>query len=211
MFRKILSLGRFMYRQRVKGFDVPDSAQLDDDGKAYFLDRLQNSSLFLEYGCGGSTLDAARLGKKSVSVESDRFYLASVARRIVALGYVPGQMIHADIGITREWGYPLFKHPTSSRLQRWRQYAESPWTSGQHPDLILIDGRFRVSCALYCISQLKDFQILFDDYKDRHHYWVVEQFAGLDRMCGRMAVFRPKPYDPSALASCLAQAGADYR
>jgi hypothetical protein len=76
------------------------------------------------------------------------------------------------------------------------------------PDLILVDGRFRVACALKCIQALKNSydMMLVDDYS-RSEYRVIETFAKLDRMCGRMAVFRPGPcLDASELEAAIRSA-----
>jgi hypothetical protein len=41
---------------------------------------------------------------------------------------------------------------------------------------------------------------LFDDYKDREHYHVVEEFLKPSRFCGRQAIFDvPEALDREAL------------
>lgn len=73
-----------------------------------------------------------------------------------------------------------------------------PWkhleAAGLVPDLILIDGRFRVACMLECLVRVKDQSsaIFFDDYFDREPYSVVERFADMVDRAGRMAIFRRK-------------------
>ena len=48
------------------------------------------------------------------------------------------------------------------------------------PDLILVDGRYRVLCALYLYNffkiNKKKFIIVIDDYKERTEYKVLEKF-----------------------------------
>ena len=59
----------------------------------------------------------------------------------------------------------------------------------------LIDGRFRVACALTTIKYLINrafFEILVDDYAPRAEYREIEKYAELSSMQGRMAVFKPK-------------------
>jgi len=141
-----------------------------------------------------------------VSVETDPYYLAAVRKKIGKVG--PNcKLIHWDIGLTTRWGFPVLKKPKPS----WRKYAMVPFEFGFTPEVILVDGRFRVSCALHTIAILKDFEILFDDYGDRESYRAVEQFARLDRMCGRMAIFKPKKVDRSDLNAAIEQHWADYR
>ena len=83
-------------------------------------------------------------------------------------------------------------------MRRWEEYARAPWryfrTIGQQPDLILVDGRFRVACvleSLLSLSPLSETQILLDDYVGRPEYGVVEQYADIE-LAGRMAVLRPR-------------------
>ena len=210
MFRISLLTARFLIDRHRHGFDVPDQPQLDADGLAYFLDRLTKASFYLEYGSGGSTVVAASLKKPFVTLDSDRLYLESVRKKIAQYDLSNGRLLHANIGITTAWGFPLLKTETHGRLVRWRNYAELPWTYNIRPDLILIDGRFRVHCALYSISRLDDFEILFDDYAGRPHYREVEQFAELD-MRGRLAVLKPKPFDRNDLLSSIRRFSRDYR
>lgn len=211
MLHKLVSHAGFLYHQRVRGFDISESPEMDEEGKDYFLERLQKCSSYLEYGCGGSTIAAARYDKRYTSVESDPYYLHAVRSKIISLGYTPGTMLYANIGLTGPWGYPVLKAPTPGRLQRWRRYAELPWTLDIHPDLILIDGRFRVFCALTCISRQTEFEMLVDDYEGREYYRTIEAFSCLVGMRGRLAVFQPKRFDRTQLLSAIKEAASDYR
>lgn len=212
---------RWLYRQRVKGFSVPDNPHFDDDLDTtnFFLERLASSRMYLEYGCGGSTVTAARNKKNFITVDSDRFYLASVQKKIERqFGSVSGMFVYANIGLTEEWSYPSFTRLTTRRLNKWKCYPEAPWAiiekKMQFPDLVLIDGRFRVACALVSLKHLhkkSDFILLIDDYAERPHYRVVEDFAHLDSMQGRMAVFKPKQIDPAKINAAIEAANSDYR
>ena len=53
-----------------------------------------------------------------------------------------------DLGELGDWGYPTTYH----HRHRFRDYVHSPWRHGSvKPDLLLIDGRFRVACFLHCL------------------------------------------------------------
>ena len=78
--RKIRSLARFLYVQRIKGFDPPGRPVLDGASADWLAERLKAAKLYLEFGSGGSTLLANRLGVPSVTVESDRYYAAAVRK-----------------------------------------------------------------------------------------------------------------------------------
>ena len=83
------------------------------------------------------------------------------------------------------------------------------------PDFILVDGRFRVACALNAIRRLggaRDWELWLDDYEGREHYDVVTQFAVLERMSGVTAIFKPREgVDHEALDAAIEQAVRDYR
>ena len=62
-----------------------------------------------------------------------------------------------------------------------------------YPDLILIDGRFRIAC---CLNILKHIQkkslkvlILLDDYEKRESYKILNKFFKI-KSIGRMAVLK---------------------
>ena len=68
-----------------------------------------------------------------------------------------------------------------------------PWDRfdpGEVPDLVLIDGRFRVACLMATVLHTKPgTTILFDDYYDRPYYQVTEpMLTPVDRH-DRMAEF----------------------
>ena len=197
----------------VKIGDVP---HLEPDGLVVFEAALAACTSYLEFGSGGSSIAAARSGKPFVSVESDRAYLRLVQRRAaeVAPGH-KGRFLHADIGFVNGWGYPAFSKPTPGRVARWRRYSSRPWPtlSGHPPDLILIDGRFRVACALAVVQHAEGttWRMLVDDYDDRPHYRAIEEFASLIAMHGRMAEFAPRPFDRERLLTVRNSFEADFQ
>jgi hypothetical protein len=148
----------------------------------------------LEYGSGGSTALAAELPDTAVfSVESDRDWVGMMQSWF---GHEPPRgtvhMHHVDIGPTKEWGYPQ----DTSRLLHYIDYPMSVWQRPDlvHPDVVLIDGRFRVACFLAALMHIRrPTTILFDDYTDRPQYHVVEELLAPSKTVGRMAVFEAKP------------------
>lgn len=196
--------------------DVPEFPHFDEESTAYFMDQLNNCTFYLEYGTGGSTVQAARKGISFVAVESDLSFMNSVQNKIGQLRY-DQKLIAIDTGLTGSWGVPLFKTPKKSRQAKWRQYPAAPWTlitEQQPPDLILIDGRFRVACALTCIKHTRHrsrMKLLIDDYDDRPFYHIVERFARLTTTTGRMAVFGTAPFDADDLDRELESHYSDWR
>jgi len=184
---------------RMRRVEVPTAPQFDQEGMAYFREQLARARNYLEYGSGGSTVLASQLVTNLVSVDSDASLLADVRRKLVENDQrAMAKLIHVNIGMTGDWGFPVFQKPTRRRVRRWEEYAKAPWryfrTIGQQPDLVLVDGRFRVACvleSLLSLSPLSETKILVDDYVDRPEYTVVEEYADVE-LVGRMAVLRPR-------------------
>lgn len=193
----------FLYSQRIKGFRIA-SPRFDDESTQYFVDRLKAARSYVEFGSGGSTLLAAQQGIPFTSVDSDPYFLDAVRK---AIGGEPDdaktrRLLYVDIGLTQAWGIPVVRTKTARRREMWRAYCEAPWRDWPAdvplPDLVLVDGRFRVACALSTIRALsqrghRHWTLLVDDYEARRaFYGEIESFAHLERMAGRMAVFTPR-------------------
>lgn len=59
---------------------------------------------------------------------------------------------------------------------------------------LLIDGRFRVACFVSALVRIqKPTLILFDDYKERSEYHIVERILKPTQLVGRMAIFHAVP------------------
>jgi hypothetical protein len=172
--------------------------------------RLREAKCFLEYGSGGSTLLAASLGVPViVSVESDPVFGSSVVAAVESSGSKSQlKLISANIGPTRKWGFPA----TFQEYRRWPDYALQPWDhvreNGLSPDLVLIDGRFRVGCFFATLlDAAPGTAILFDDYLLRTEvYGYVEAILPPSEIIEGAAVFVvPKARRQLEIARALAR------
>jgi hypothetical protein len=173
----------------------PRRLHMDSQSIAPFEKKLENSRVYLEFGSGGSTVRACQLAVPEIhTVETSKEFLDGVIAECQAVGYSGTLRTHfIDIGPTKAWGYPVSRNST----KHWPAYCIAPWKSleacGMSPDLILIDGRFRVAAFLYSLLMAKKgTTILFDDYEKRNHYHVVEQVIKPVKLLGRMAEFYKK-------------------
>lgn len=146
---------------------------------------LKKSKNYLEFGSGYSTLLAAKLGVKNITtVETDSQYLNQISS-MLDRSRSNINLIHADIGPTGEWGNPLnFEHK-----EKWINYAISI-KQVLDPDLILIDGRFRVATFATMCLLFSDTRILFDDFIDRTHYHEIVSTFTIQKTFGRIAIFQ---------------------
>ena len=211
-----LDLLKFLLKQRLVGFEVAGAPFFDtEETTEWFVEQLKKSKKYLEYGSGGSTYVAAKLGVRFIAVESDPYFLKSVQRKIRADGHARdvGQTYrYADIGLTEYVGYPLRPWRASERrVAKFRRYSDPPpecFEDGTLPDLVLVDGRFRVACALKALRMLQNergWAIVVDDYVNRPHYHVIADFAESSRYVGgRVVVFNaPKKFDQAQLEQAI--------
>ena len=209
------------FRRHPPDWDVvlTDELAFGDEGVVAFEELLAGASSYLEFGSGASTLAAARAGVPLVTVESDSAFLNAVETRCQAIAGedAPSSMtfVRANIGPTGPWGKPVL--PSVQRPRRWRNYPSAPWDqlgADYRADAVLVDGRFRVACALSVVLHQPDVEwtILVDDYEGRSHYEAVEDFARLVERKGRMARFAPMPrVDRRSLESAMIKYTSDWR
>lgn len=148
------------------------------------------SDVILEYGSGGSTVMAAEMpGKTIFSVESDKRWARNLDKYLTENDFPSKVMMHyVDIGRTGKWGSPV----DSSRFSRYHMYPLSIWDHPEfrQPDVVMIDGRFRVACALTTMFRCqKNTLILFDDYKRRRGYHMIEDYLEPREIRGNTALF----------------------
>jgi hypothetical protein len=74
------SLISFIYDRYTRGVVISANPLLDEDGLRRFEEIVANTSIYLEYGIGGSTLFASQHAKLVVSVGSDGLFLAAVKK-----------------------------------------------------------------------------------------------------------------------------------
>jgi hypothetical protein len=217
---RVVDYAQFLYVQRVSGFTVSGAPEFEAGAVPFFLELLASTATYLEFGMGGSTVLAAMHGVRFVSVDSDPYFKRAVENKIEADGNADPEtqtLIHADIGPTEAWGTPVVRTATPERVAKWRRYLDAPWTAMKDkpgPYLVLVDGRFRVACALVAAQKLDpaQTQILIDDYDGREHYRVVERHLELKGQAGRMALFAPRAdLDPHALEADIERYSADWR
>lgn len=214
--RELINLLRFFFTQRVLGFTVGDQPHLDAPSLAYFQDAIQKCHFYLEYGSGGTTVAAVKAGKPFLSVDTDDYFLRAVHKKIGRLSQ-DQRLVHVDIGLTGLWGRPVMKRPTPGRMQKWARYAEAPWEllgPDRLPDLVVVDGRFRIASTLTALHHLAgqpEARVLFDDYTDRACYREIEAIVAPEGIIGRMAIFRPAPGPDPVLLNAASRFGSDWR
>lgn len=161
---------------------------------AHLIDAYQRGQVLLEYGSGASTKLASQMfGKLVMSVESDRQWARNLRREIdEGQPKSPVIVYHVDIGATGPWGRPI----DESGWKRYHCYPNAIWDEPffRHPDIVLIDGRFRPACLITTMLHVtRPVTVLFDDYIGRPRYGLIERIVSPTRLIGRMAEFHVQP------------------
>ncbi|MDO5642451.1 MAG: hypothetical protein Q4G26_08730 [Paracoccus sp. (in: a-proteobacteria)] len=147
-----------------------------------------------EYGSGGSTAFAATECKaRVVSIESDQAWAGDLQAWLDArdVGADRIDLRHCDIGPTGRWGFP----GDMTNWQGFWRYPYALWQDpGFNPDLVLIDGRFRIGCLAACMIHCRaPLSVLFDDYTIRPEYHGVADILPPAETIGRLARFELTP------------------
>ena len=187
----------FGYNLKIDGLEFHSEIE-----NTYFKKILSNSKSYLEYGSGASTILSASLKINTISIESDKEFVNSLLKLINDKSDL--NLICRPLGMIGPWGSPvvnIFFPLTKSRKNKFSKYSDVPFLEEKfkdhtYPDLILIDGKFRVACALKCylfFSQKNyyNYKIIFDDYLYRNQYHITEKILKLDEIVGEMGVFSP--------------------
>lgn len=159
----------------------------------------------LEFGCGGSTGLLLQAGlPRLLSADSDLAWLAQVqADPPCAAAEGRLRLLHIDIGPTGPWGWPT----EATAMPRWPAYWRDPWEAAGPVDFVLVDGRFRVACALAGLPRLAAGAVLLvHDFWHRASYRVplLRHFEMLGS-AGTLVLLAPRrPADATALAVDLA-------
>eukprot|EP00435_Cladocopium_sp_Y103_P033493 s1635_g8.t1 len=170
-----------------------------------YYDKISKADVYFEFGTGGSTTVAAACKNLRClkSIENSMEWIDTVSKQpSVSAAIAEGrlELVYVDIGETGEWGYPVSDSTNPSKLRNYSDQTFGTCGSRARQRVVLVDGRYRVACFLKMLASLAAIdpqealatQMLMHDY-ERTYYHVVEAFADLIEMRGRLAVFRMKP------------------
>jgi cellulose biosynthesis protein BcsQ len=160
-----------------------------------FCSAISGKQFYLEFGTGGSTLLATRnIRGGVVSVESDRAWIDKLKENDeIAAAFTKGKLafIPIDVGPVGAWGVPL----TEANMRNWPKYYSEVWRSRPSDfDVIFIDGRFRVACALMTAACCVDSAlIMIHDYTYRFGYTTIEKYFDTVEVIETLVILRRRP------------------
>jgi hypothetical protein len=155
-------------------------------------DQMNSSARYLEFGAGSSTLYAAGVSsiRQIDSVESSESFidLNLKPNPVISEALTDGKLLFhvIDIGKTWFWGYPS----GFCKRHQWPHYSSGIFSRTSEHDLVLIDGRFRVACALNCILNTPpDCKIIIHDFWNRPKYHIVLNFLKTKARADTLGLF----------------------
>jgi len=155
----------------------------------YFIKMIKETKFYLEYGSGSSTILARDSKKRFLSIETDKSFFRYMRNLKI------DEIVYANIGPTKYYSQPIL--PTLLLKNQIKEYASKIEIFfkkfNRLPDLVLIDGRFRVYVTLVVIyafltkNSKKKLIIIIDDYKYRKNYHYLKKIVKI-RLIGRFGI-----------------------
>lgn len=163
---------------------------------------LANATNYFEFGCGGSTILACKVGRHDLSVtsvDSSQDWINTVKDNKYVAAKDKKGLVHAstvNIGPVGRWGYP--KQSVDESQGAWYLYSQAISMTGKEYDLVLVDGRFRVACLLQSFISNPKASVLIHDFFDptHNHFPVYKALLKVSDIVDRadtLVALRPKP------------------
>ena len=147
----------------------------------FFMNHINENSLILEYGSGISTNEIAKKCKSILSIEHQEEWYNKLK---------PQLLDNCEI-ILKKPDLPYIEGGHCGTYEEFKSYVEAPLNKGPF-DIILIDGRARVSCSSVVKTISHDNTIIFIHDYDRPEYREALSYLELIEQVGTMAKFKIK-------------------
>jgi len=147
----------------------------------FFMSHVNRNSLVLEYGSGVSTKEIAKKCKFITSIEHQEVWYNKLKNELPS---------NCEL-ILRTPDLPYVEGVHCGTYDEFKSYIEASLNKGFF-DVILIDGRARVSCASICNKISHDSTIIFIHDFDREEYKECLNYLELIDIVGVMAKFKLK-------------------
>ena len=148
-----------------------------------FLYFMNPQNIYFEFGSGGSTNIASYFNVKTYSVESDIKWHEKLKENGIIANYITIDLKASSVG------YP----GKETNINDWKKYIQA-YKKEYNANVILIDGRFRVACALDIFSKISyNTAVLIHDYEPRIQYHILEKFYIKIYSWDTLALFMKNP------------------
>ena len=149
---------------------------------SYFM---KKENIYFEFGSGGSTNIASYYKLKTYSVERDFNWHEKLKKSGVIANYITINLNAKN----NTFGYP----GNDTNKEDWKKYIQA-YKKEYNADIIFIDGRFRVACALDIFPKIRNDTLVFiHDYKPRIEYHILEDYYIKIKTWDSLALFLKRP------------------
>ena len=143
--------------------------------KELLYEGFKNSHTYFEIGSGASTFQAIKYGLKVISIESDRGWYNKM-KEIFPLECDINYIL-IDFGTEFNLGYPVNTTSNETMYQYTHQYKHE-----FQADMILIDGRFRVACALNILPLIDNTTYVYiHDFERKTYHFVLKYYETIEQ------------------------------
>lgn len=184
--------------------------QNDKIAEKYFKKKIFDSSFYFEFGSGNSTFYANKLKKNFISIETDPGFYNFIKTKINYRGLILYSLFPCG-----DFSTPLFfnirKYLNKNYFLNYAKTILLYSSVSNAPDLILIDGRFRVLCALVIHKYMNlplNCTLLIDDYFGRSYYSILSDFYEIKQHGCLAELIKKKKIVPDYLIN---QYACDFR
>ena len=133
-------------------------------------DGFSRANSYFEIGSGSSTFQAVKHGLKVTSVESDSGWYEKM--KAIFPSECNVNYILIDFHISYNAGYPGPKTTKEEMYQYTHQYKPE-----YNADMVLIDGRFRVACALNILPYISNTtEVYIHDFERKAYHYVLKYY-----------------------------------
>lgn len=151
-----------------------------------FNEYVTRATHYFEWGCGGSTYYVALCPtvQTILSIENDIQWAVDMQTK------VPRALIkYVNTGPVNPGGGPK----DDRKKLDWHEYYDAIKRRHVDPDLILVDGRWRVACALTAALECPNAIVLIHDYSNRPSYHILNSYFDVIEEVDTLVAFRVKP------------------
>ena len=142
----------------------PLMSSIDLKAFSYFMNP---KNIYFEFGSGGSTNLASYYNLTVYSVESDVSWHEKLKKSNIKANFIT-----IDLKTYNNGGNP----GEGTTVEDWKKYIQA-YKTEYNADIIYIDGRFRVACALDIFPKIRnDALMIMHDYVNREYYHVIEDY-----------------------------------
>ena len=129
---------------------------------------------YFEFGCGGSTVFCDSPQRRTKSVDNNKEWLNKVQPLVGSTT----ELIYVNTGPVLEYGNPADPTQTAG----FADYSLALSQRDSDTDLVLVDGRFRVACALQIVLSNYTGIVLLHDAQRPEYQPLFKFFTVLERV-----------------------------